>query len=58
MQEKAITEKFPDGESYEDVKVRIADFLKFLKQNYNGKSVAIVTHKAGDWSCKRNIQEK
>ena len=46
MQEKAITEKFPDGESYEDVKSRIIDFLNFLKQNYDGKSVAIVAHKA------------
>ena len=46
MQEKAITEKFPDGESYEDVKVRIADFLDFLKKNHDGKSVAIVAHKA------------
>ena len=46
MQKKAVTERFPDGESYEDVKARVADFLDFLKQNYNGKSVAIVTHKA------------
>lgn len=46
MQEKAITERFPNGESYEDVKERIADFLEYLKQNYNGKSVAIVAHKA------------
>src|SRR3989339_2031948 len=46
MQEKAITEKFPNGESYEDVKTRISDFLNFLKQNYDGKNVAIVAHKA------------
>ncbi|MFC1651554.1 histidine phosphatase family protein [Patescibacteria group bacterium] len=46
LQEKFITEKFPEGESYEDVKNRIADFLKFLKQNYDGKSVAIIAHKA------------
>ncbi len=46
MQEKVITERFPEGESYEDVKARIADFLEFLKQNYAGKSVAIVGHKA------------
>ena len=46
IQEKHITEKFPEGESYEDVKKRIADFLKFLKQNYNEKNVAIVAHKA------------
>jgi len=46
MQEKMTTERFPEGESYEDVKVRIADFLEFLKKNYDGKSVAIVSHKA------------
>ena len=46
MQERMINERFPDGESYEDVKARIADFLNFLKQNYDGKSIAIVAHKA------------
>lgn len=45
MQENMITERFPDGESYEDVKARIADFLQFLKQNYDGKYVAMVAHK-------------
>ena len=46
MQEKFITERFPEGESYEDVKARMTDFLKFLKENYDGKNVAIVAHKA------------
>lgn len=46
MQEQYITKRFPEGESYEDVKERIADFLEFLKQNYEGKSIAIVGHKA------------
>lgn len=46
MCERMITDKFPDGECYEDVKVRVADFLKYLKQNFDGKSVAIVSHKA------------
>lgn len=46
MQEKNITQKFLNGESYEDVKTRIADFLGFLKKSYDGKSVAIVSHKA------------
>jgi broad specificity phosphatase PhoE len=46
LQEKMITERFPNGESYEDVKTRIADFLEFLKEDYAGKSVAIVAHKA------------
>ena len=46
MQEKMITERFPEGESYEDVKARVGEFLGFLKQNYGGKSVAMVAHKA------------
>src|SRR3990167_6268642 len=37
MQEKMISERFPNGESYEDVKIRINDFLIFLKKNYDGK---------------------
>lgn len=46
MQENMITKRFPGGESYEDVKVRITNFLNFLKENYDGKNVAIVAHKA------------
>ncbi len=47
MQEKEMHHKpFPDGESYDDVKNRVADFLEFLKVNYEGKNVAIVAHKA------------
>src|SRR3989344_1581474 len=45
LQEKYITERFPDGESYEDVKLRISEFLLYLRQNYEGKRVAIVAHK-------------
>jgi broad specificity phosphatase PhoE len=37
---------FPNGESYKDVEKRMADFLQFLKQNYDGKQVAIVAHQA------------
>lgn len=46
MQEGSVTRRFPNGESYEDVKVRIEDFLDFLMENYDGKNVAIVAHKA------------
>ncbi len=47
MQEKECIDKpFPEGESYEDVKKRVADFLEFLKKNYQGKHIAIVAHKA------------
>lgn len=46
MQERNITKRFPGGECYEDVKERIGSFVDFLKENYDGKSVAIVAHKA------------
>ncbi|MCD4811091.1 histidine phosphatase family protein [bacterium] len=46
LQKQNITKKFPEGESYEDVKKRMNDFIEFLKENYNGKHIAIVAHKA------------
>src|SRR3989338_221542 len=46
MQEKCIDEKFPNGESYEDVKARVSDLLKMIKEKYGGKHIAIVAHKA------------
>ncbi len=46
QEDECIYKPFPDGESYEDVKNRIADFLEFLKKNYDGKHVALVGHKA------------
>ncbi len=46
QEEECLTKPFPNGESYEDVKYRISDFLDFLKQNYDGKHIAIVGHKA------------
>lgn len=46
QEDEALTKPFLDGESYEDVKARVADFLAFLKQNYDGKHIAIVAHKA------------
>ncbi|MDO8469544.1 MAG: histidine phosphatase family protein [bacterium] len=46
MQERSITTPMPGGESYEMVKERVAGFLADLKRDYDGKSVAIVAHKA------------
>ena len=43
---KYVETPFPNGESYKDVEKRIADFLEFLKQNYDGKHIAIVAHQA------------
>lgn len=59
MQEEECIEKpFPGGESYEDVKVRIANFLEFLKQNYDGKHIAIVGHKAPQLSLDVLLKNK
>ncbi|NMB91648.1 histidine phosphatase family protein [candidate division WWE3 bacterium] len=46
IQEKCITERFPNGESYEDVKLRMEIFLNELEKKYDGKNVAIVAHRA------------
>lgn len=44
--EEHITEKFPNGECLLDVEERIKSFCNDLLQNYDGKQVAIVAHKA------------
>lgn len=46
LQEQSITEPMPNGESYEMVKDRIADFLSDIKETYDGQHIAIVGHKA------------
>ncbi len=58
QEEECIMNRFPEGESYEDVKARIADFLEFLKKNYDGKSVAVVGHKAPQLSLDVLIKGK
>lgn len=58
MQEKNITEKFPNGECCEDVKARINDFLVDLKKHYDGMSVAIVAHKAPQLALDVLVQGK
>lgn len=37
---------FPGGESLNDVLLRISDFLDFIKNNYCGKKIAIISHRA------------
>jgi broad specificity phosphatase PhoE len=39
-----IDQPFPDGESYRDVEARLESFCNFLRENYDGKHVAIVAH--------------
>lgn len=37
---------FPKGESLIEVEKRIANFINFLKKNYAGKTIGIVSHRA------------
>lgn len=55
---KYINVSFPNGESYKNVEKRISDFLEFLKQNYNGKHIAIVAHQAPQLALDVLIQGK
>ena len=58
MQEQCITKKFPSGESYEDVKKRMINFLNFVKKNYDKKKVAIVGHKATQLAMEVILKQK
>ncbi len=44
--QKYIDRPFPNGESYKDVEKRMDDFVSSIKQNYEGKHVAILAHQA------------
>ena len=44
--EKHIIEPFPNGESLKDVEERIRDFLKYISENFKGKKVGIIAHRA------------
>ena len=44
--EEHINIPFPNGESLLDVEIRIREFIEYLKDNYDGKTVGIVAHRA------------
>ena len=44
--EEHIEKPFPNGESLKDVEKRIKDFITFLKENYEGKTIGVVAHRA------------
>lgn len=44
--EQHIIEPFPLGESLKDVEKRMREFIEVLKENYSGKTVGIVAHRA------------
>ena len=53
-----IKNPFPNGESLLDVEKRIESFLKFLKENYNNKKVAIVAHRASQLAIEKLLYNK
>lgn len=44
--EEHIEKTFPNGESLKDVEKRLRNFIGFLKDNYQGKTIGIVAHRA------------
>ncbi len=58
LAEKSIDKPFPKGESYKEVEKRIRGFLEYLLKKYNGKSVAIVAHKATQLALDVIIKKK
>lgn len=44
--EDHIDTPFPNGESLKDVEKRVDDFLEFLLDNYEGKTIGIIAHRA------------
>lgn len=44
--EEHVKDPFPNGESLMDVENRIREFLKFLNENYSGKTIGIIAHRA------------
>jgi len=41
-----INDPFPNGESLKDVENRIRDFINYLKENYDNKTIGIIAHRA------------
>ena len=53
-----INKSYPNGESYKDVEKRIREFLDFLKENYEGKHIAIVAHQGPQLALDVALQSK
>jgi len=56
--EDFVDSPFPGGESYRDTEKRLRDFCKFLKENYDGKHIAIVAHQAPQLALEVILNDK
>jgi broad specificity phosphatase PhoE len=52
---KRIHTPFPNGESYEQTKVRMKSFLEDILKNYDGKRVMIIGHRATQYGIENLI---
>jgi broad specificity phosphatase PhoE len=53
-----ISSAFPGGESYRDCAVRIQEFLKELKLNFDNKTILIVGHRATQYGIENFVNKK
>ncbi len=44
--EEHISDSFPNGESLKDVEKRMRNFINYLKENHDNKTIGIVAHRA------------
>jgi len=56
--ENHIEEPFPNGESLKDVEARIKDFCNYLLENFDGKHIALMAHKAPQFAFQVLTQGK
>src|SRR5690606_3154910 len=53
-----VSDPFPNGESYEQCMVRMKNFLDWLKENFDGKTVMIIGHRATQYGLEHHIKSK
>ncbi len=56
--EEHIDVPFPNGERLKDVEKRVKDFCDYLLENYDGKHIAIVAHKAPQFAFQVITEKK
>ena len=53
-----VSEPFPNGESYEQCMDRMKSFLDYLRENFDGKTVMVIGHRATQYGLEHYIEGK
>lgn len=53
-----IDKPFPGGESYQQCMKRMGEYLDWLRQNFDGKTVMIIGHRATQYSLEHHVLGK